>query len=399
MKSADDIKKQIEVINIKTNPQAKQSLLDTLHRQMDDAHKADNVGRGYNIWSLITMNKLTKFASVAMVVMALYVGNYIFLGQGSNVAFANIAAPFLNAKTVVMDIMIGPEGKQVRIHDEVIGSLIRRSIPDMEASGHNSTSIIDLDEMTVLDLDHDKKRATFTDLAGLGKIPNYLKSLQDVVFKMEDTTCFTMEDVTVEMIDDVEHLVYVAKNNSQSVTVWANAETLLPVRIEQKTKNMVITCENMVFDSLFDDLSFSMAVPDGYKVQEAGTIDFSKGSEEAFLKSLRIWAEIIEDGYFPDSVNMDNIVKIGPKMEAVFKRDNYSDEAQMKLGNEFAQGIVFIRFFKGKGKWHYDGKGVAFGDSETPIFWYEPRKSKTWRVIYGDLTVEDVAKHDLPVKR
>jgi hypothetical protein len=31
-----------------------------------------------------------------------------------------------------------------------------------------------------------------------------------------------------------------------------------------------------------------------------------------------------------------------------------------------------------------------------PIFWYHPEGSEIYRVIYGDLRVEDVAPEDLP---
>jgi hypothetical protein len=58
--------------------------------------------------------------------------------------------------------------------------------------------------------------------------------------------------------------------------------------------------------------------------------------------------------------------------------------------------LLFIRFFKGQGEWHYAGNGVKFGDAETAIFWYQPEGSETYRVIYGDLSVKDVAAENLP---
>ena len=38
---------------------------------------------------------------------------------------------------------------------------------------------------------------------------------------------------------------------------------------------------------------------------------------------------------------------------------------------------------------HYVGKGVSFGAADTPIFWYRPKDSKKYRVIYADLSVRD----------
>jgi hypothetical protein len=64
----------------------------------------------------------------------------------------------------------------------------------------------------------------------------------------------------------------------------------------------------------------------------------------------------------------------------------------MKMGRH----LLFIRFFKGQGQWHYNGQGVKLGDADKPIFWYQPQGSQTWRVIYGDLSVKDVAPENLP---
>ena len=39
---------------------------------------------------------------------------------------------------------------------------------------------------------------------------------------------------------------------------------------------------------------------------------------------------------------------------------------------------------------------VKFGDADSPVCWYRPDGSDTYRVIYGDLTVKDVAVENLP---
>ena len=50
-----------------------------------------------------------------------------------------------------------------------------------------------------------------------------------------------------------------------------------------------------------------------------------------------------------------------------------------------------------KGDWHYAGDGVKLGDAERAIFWYKPKGSKTYEVLYGDLRiVKDVQQKDLP---
>ena len=158
---------------------------------------------------------------------------------------------------------------------------------------------------------------------------------------------------------------------------------------------MLIACDNLQFDVALDESRFSMEVPDGYVVQQGG-VDFKKGTEEAFIETLRIWAEIIEDGQFPESISLEDVVNIGPKFDKGLERLNLTDEQRLDIATRWGQGYVFIRFFKGQGQWHYAGKGVKLGDGDTPVFWYQPEDSETWRVIYGDLSVEDVAPEDLP---
>jgi len=46
--------------------------------------------------------------------------------------------------------------------------------------------------------------------------------------------------------------------------------------------------------------------------------------------------------------------------------------------------------------WRYAGEDVKYGQADTPIFWYQPEGSQTYRVIYGDLNVKDVAPENLP---
>jgi hypothetical protein len=139
-----------------------------------------------------------------------------------------------------------------------------------------------------------------------------------------------------------------------------------------------------------------MEAPEGYVVQDAGGIDFSESSESAFIETLRIWAEIIEGGQFPESINLEDVVKIGPKFDQGMKRAGLTDQQQTEVAMRWGQGLVFIRFFKGQGQWHYAGAGVKLGDGEKPIFWYQPQGSQTWRVIYGNLHVEDVEEQHLP---
>ncbi len=154
----------------------------------------------------------------------------------------------------------------------------------------------------------------------------------------------------MQEIDGHDYIVFVAESDKDTITIWVDPETALPVRIKQKTPNMQIICNNLQFDVALDESRFSMEVPDGYVVQQAGGIDFKKSSESDFIETLRIWAEIIEDGHFPDSINAEDIVKNGPKFDKGLKRANLTKQQETEIAMRWGQGLVFIRFFKGQGQ-------------------------------------------------
>jgi hypothetical protein len=59
------------------------------------------------------------------------------------------------------------------------------------------------------------------------------------------------------------------------------------------------------------------------------------------------------------------------------------------------RGLAFIGALPA-GTWRYAGQNVSVGDPAVPIFWYQFQGSATWRVIYADLHVTDVAPENLP---
>ena len=394
MKSSDQIERLVKSSRVKTSENVDDRILaDTKAAFIKSRKNRPTASQpGLSIWRLIMKKPITKLATAAVIIVAIMIGINSFFGTGTSVAFADVIQPILDARTVIMDILIGPEGRQAVIHDEVMGSRIRRTVSNVQGTD----IIIDLEQMKMLVLAHAGKTAAYIELEGLGKMPNYLELLQDVVTRMQDKEEFQVQDQGLQEIDGHDYIVFVAESENDTITIWADPETALPVRIKQKTPNMQIICNNLQFDVVLDESRFSMEIPDGYVVQQAGGIDFKKSSESDFIETLRIWAEIIEDGHFPDSINLEDIVKIGPKIDQAFKQANLTKQQETEIAMRWGQGLVFIRFFKGQGQWHYAGIGVELGDGNTPIFWYQPKGSETWRVIYGDLTVEDAAEEDLP---
>ncbi|UCG57779.1 MAG: hypothetical protein JSU70_23305, partial [Phycisphaerales bacterium] len=331
-------------------------------------------------------SRITKIAAAAAIVMAVLVGlHFLSNPLAPTVTWAEVIQPILNAQAAEFDIIIGEEGKGPVIHDMVMGSRIRRTV-----EGTDQAFIIDLESSKLLTLVEQSKTAVYIDLKSLPEIPqNYLDELQDVVSVLEDDPNFVVEELGEEEIEGRWCVGFLASGPQGEVVIWADSETALPVRIEQKEHQMTVICKNFEFDPQIDEALFSMDIPEDYTLQEQ-QLDLKAGTEEAFIEGLRIRAEVMGDGIFPEDVSVgayiENVTKVGERLR------NISDSDGMKL----AQHLLFLRFFEGEGKWHWAGAGVELGDAESPIFWYRPKGSETWRVIYGDLRVEDVAERHLP---
>ena len=53
------------------------------------------------------------------------------------------------------------------------------------------------------------------------------------------------------------------------------------------------------------------------------------------------------------------------------------------------QGLIFIGLLPKEADVHYAGRGVSLGAAARPIFWYRPKRSKKYRVLYGDFSLRE----------
>ncbi len=393
MKPADEIERLIHESQITTSPGADERIL---HGARDELAKRqqDKTARPQPaIWRTIMNSKQTKLAALAAISVALFLGHALIFNAGLSVTWAQAIEPILTASTAEFDIVIGAEGSGTPIiHDMVMGSRIRRTAAGLD----DSVAIIDLETSRILSFSETKKEARYVSLEGLPSIPNYMEHLKSVIVMLQESPEFVIEDLGVQQIDGREVVGFLAKHPRAEITLWADAETGLPVRIEQNEGQMRTTCKNMEFDVPMGEELFSMEVPEGYTLHEESTLDLQAGTEEAFIDGLRLVAETFNDGRFPEGVAVEDYLKQAPDVAKQIESMNLNSAEETALGQTIQNYLLFTRFFKGEGPWTYRGQGVALGEAETPIFWYRPKESETYRVIYGDLRVEDVAPEDLP---
>jgi hypothetical protein len=394
MTPADEIKRLIQKSEIESSPEVDARIMGDALDQLDKRRQDKTARPEAGVWRIVMRSNITKLAAAAAIVIAVLIG-FHFVGNpfASTLTFAKVIQPILNANTAVLDIVIGEEKEGVPvIHDMIMGSRIRRTLFTLPGT----VTIIDLKDSRILTLSEEKKEAQYVSMKGLPSIPNYLDNLKNVITKLQDDPQFRAEGLGQRQFDGQTLIGFRATHPRMEVTIWADPSTGLPVRIEQNEGQLRVICKNVRFDEPMPDALFSMDVPPGYKLQQETILDLTTGTEENFIEGLRLLASTFNNGVLPDGIAVEDYIKQAPAIAKQIEAMNLSAEEQTKLGEKIQSCLLFTRFFKGEGKWYYRGKGVKLGDAATPIFWYRPKGSATYRVIYGDLHVADVAPENLP---
>lgn len=186
------------------------------------------------------------------------------------------------------------------------------------------------------------------------------------------------------------------------VTIWANPETRLPVRVEETTSDgpkVRIVMTDFQVDVELDESLFSLDVPEGYTVQQNVEVDMSKNPLNYLADALKMAAEA-NDGVFPSELRGENGID-GVLLGAAKERAKDSPANAMKRSTDVAVavggafGLVFS--LSPENDWHYAGKNINLNTPDRPIFWYKPVKSKDiYQVLYADLTIKEVPSNEVP---
>lgn len=355
------------------------------HRDRQTNHKIQ--GRRIMVHSIARTT-----VAVAAVTTTLVAWQYVGRLAGTGITFARAVRPILDANTAVMDVILGtPEPDAPVMHDMVKGSRIRRTysnVPDVVA-------VIDMETWQYLTLTEVGKRAIRMDIKGPSAMPDFLGELRAGIVRIQSNAGGIVENLGTMQIDGRDAVGFLARQPPHELTIWADPQTGSPVRIEYASGSLRVTMTNVQFDVPLEDSLFSMEAPDGYTRHET-KLDLDGATEANFVEGLRILIAFAGDGRFPDSVAVEDFMKLVPALREKRDRLGMSGEERTAQGIELQKYLAFMASVQAQGSWQYRGAGVALGAAETPIFWYQPKGSATYRVIYADLSVHDLPPEELP---
>jgi outer membrane lipoprotein-sorting protein len=209
------------------------------------------------------------------------------------------------------------------------------------------------------------------------------KNLGRVKLNGRDTICFEIS------------------SQNKKITVWADPSNALPIQIEEISEEngdrRKVLMSDIKFDMEFDEQLFSLTPPADYSLLDLETQQLQTPfelTEKHLIEGLAVYPKYL-DGKFCTWYMGGR-----PKTEEVKRKcladvekiQNWSDEESTKS----TLGCAFIEKLPEGSDYQYVGEDVKLGDANTPVCWWKPPGSKTYRVVYGDLSIRDVEPDDLP---
>ncbi len=389
MRPADNIHELIKNATIKTDPEDNKAVLDGLLDRMDRAEGVHINAPRQNIWRIIMKSKITKLAVAAVIIIAVLLGLEFIGGPSTaSIAFAEIVQQIRQARTVTFttEIQMGQQIMRVENTRKEPG-LKRALMPG------GLVFISDLARKKSITINHSEKQYTERDLED-AQTQDFFEDMRTLPNRANEILAKKeMDGHIVQGFRVIEHGI--------DAICWIDVQAGDLIRIEGQfpnAPNTRIVATDFKFDIELDDTLFSLTPPDGYVPKQPPTIDRSEVNCQDLINLLRWWATNTEGRFFPPSLEPAEFMKAGMEMKKTGKISEVQGTKDEKMQHmmKLTRGIQFAMMMKPENDWHYAGEGVELGDAATPICWYRPQDSQTYRVIYGDLTFKDAAPEDLP---
>jgi len=360
-----------------------------------------------------------RVAAAALVVGLIGAGVYWLTGTQS-VAFAEVARAVLDTSTVTYKMTASGKinGKEVPKREYEAAYMV----PGLEKlTSKEYIMIFDSAKGKYLTLMPKTKQAIILTMTNRPKDVQARNTFEELRKRLEIIQAGQKENVVSlgkKTIGGRAAVGYRVTEGGWPLTIWADVETKLPLVMDTELKTsdgsaVTASMTDFAWGVKLDKSLFSLEVPEGYAVQES-KIDASNSIEKDLIEMLRTWSSYM-DGALPPKVDMsayfDMMKPLGKAMgEKMAKKMAKSGKAKAPepTSQEVAafqeplvkvmRGIKFVMNLPPACDWHYVGKGVKINAADTPIAWYRPEKSETYRLIYADLTVKDVPPDQLPKK-
>jgi hypothetical protein len=335
----------------------------------------------------------TKLAVAAAVVVAVSLGLHYLGGSPveTSIAWADVLKNVEAART----IMYRDEFERGDLREvdtvRILEPYLRRA-DKIEGSGAHDTAILDTLNCRCITLYPRTKTAVIGREDGssfeIRTYENFKKDLRDG----------TEKDLGHVKLNGRDSICFEIARADGKTTVWADPNTALPLQIETITEKNGRTRRQMSdirFDVELDERLFEP--PADYCVLDLETQRLTTPfelTEKHLTEGLAVYPKYLDGRFCTRYMGGRPLTdEVREKCRADVKRiENWSEEE----AHRSTLGCAFIEQLPEGSDYQYVGEDVRLGDASKPVCWWKPPGAKTYRVVYGDLSIRDVAPADLP---
>jgi len=341
----------------------------------------------------IMNHRITQLAAAAAILIAAMVGIH-FLGgsaDGTSVAWGDVLDNVEAARTVMYTREFEKGNEREVAIIRIIDPYLCRS--DMvQGSGGYDVGIINTLKNKCLTFFPRTKTAVISDEDGYPGLQ--LRTYEKIKRDLRDGT---EKDLGRVKLNGRDTVCFEISRETGKTTVWADPNTALPIQIE------TISNENGRTRTLMSDIRFDMELderlfepPADYCLLDLDTQILTTPfelTEQHLLEGLAVYPKYLGGKFRTRYIGGRPLTdKVRKKCAAEVQRLSWSDEEAHKS----TLGCAFIEQLPEDSDYQYVGEDVQVGDAATAVCWYKPQGSATYRVVYGDLSIRDVAPEDLP---
>jgi len=353
-----------------------------------------------NITNELETEKIRAISNQKIIILKIAVAAVILIGvtialnqfgiilNVTGTAWAKVSQIILEIQTISFNVTIG---KGPSVFCTASQKKIKQKLPlGVEA-------IFDYDKKKILVLNPNDRTAMNIELSGLPILPSNLfvdfKSAIELLKEYPDTV---VKQLGKKVINNKQTKgIHVYMDESIDIKIWYDAKDNTPVLViaEKMIGQTEVVFSDFNFDVIEDESLFNMEIPENYTQIESVKMDLKNLTEQDLVEGLRAWAGLMQDR-FPEKLDLAIIQQYSDSIEQTLNEKGMSDVDKSLIVIKIMRALMFIDQLNVK--WYYFGENVKSGDANTAIFWYQPRISKTYRVLYGDLHIANVSPENLP---
>ncbi|MDG3002263.1 hypothetical protein [Paludisphaera mucosa] len=258
-------------------------------------------------------------------------------------------------------------------------------------------SIVDASRGEILILDLAQKTATRQDWKpDDAQKPRLERQASDFAEQLRSLAGKDARSVGRRRIGEVEAQGFRVEDEGLEWTAWIDPAKKLPLLMESTVMGMTFVMSDFRIDPPLDDALFRMDPPDGFAARKIDALP-PAGGEQSLIDLLRLYAEAGE-GDFPP--RLDDVTAVTTAFQKRFPKEQWKgadDPRMIRTVQSLAAAVVFVQLNL-KRAFGYAPDGAKLGDAGRVLFWYRPKDAESYRAIFADLHVEDVAEDRLPEK-